>query len=149
MPLIICYVDKHSSIVESFLAFVECEYGTSGKQLATLIESSCWGIGLDMSLCRGQECDGAGNMAGLCNGAAKQIQDKYPKVFYFHCAAHRLNLCVVHTLKSTSVSNSMFSVITTFSISLLNVRNHWRFILKSISVIHLRRSCFLCVGPDG
>ena len=78
IPLIIRYV----YIVESFLAFVECEYGTSGKQLATLIESSCRGIGLDMSVCRGQGYDGAGNMAGLCNGAAKQIRDKYPKAFH-------------------------------------------------------------------
>ena len=111
MPLIVRYVDKHSSIVEAFLAFVECEYGTSGEQLATLIELSCESIGLDMSLCRGQGYDGAGNMAGLCTGAAKRIRDKYPKAFYFHCAAHRLNLCVAHALKSTSVSN-MFSVIT-------------------------------------
>lgn len=111
MPLIVRYVDKHSSIVEAFLAFVECEYGTSGEQLATLIESACQNIGLDMSLCRGQGYDGAGNMAGLCTGAAKRIRDKYPKAFYFHCAAHRLNLCVAHALKLTSVSN-MFSVIT-------------------------------------
>ena len=107
MPLIVRYVDKHSSIVEAFLAFVECEYGTSGEQLATLIELSYQSVWLDMSLCRGQGYDGAGNMAGQCTGAAKH---KYPKAFYFHCATHRLNLCVAHALKSTSVSN-MFSVI--------------------------------------
>ena len=149
MPLIVMYVDKHSSIVGAFLAFVECEYCTSGEQLATLIELSCQSIGLDMSLCPGQGYDGAGNMAGLCTRAAKRIRDKYPKAFYFHCTAHRLNLCVAHALKSTSVSN-MFSVITSTAIIPLTTEiTGDSCMLQSIHQIHLRPSCFLCAGPDG
>ena len=30
-------IDTHSTIQEAFLAFVECEYGTSGEQLAALM----------------------------------------------------------------------------------------------------------------
>ena len=48
MPLIVRYVDE-----ESFLCFVECEHGTCGQQLATIIESTCHSIGLDMTMCRG------------------------------------------------------------------------------------------------
>ena len=55
--------------------------------------------------------DEYGKKRSFITGAAKRIRDKYPKAFYFHCTAHRLNLCVAHALKSTSVSN-MFSVIT-------------------------------------
>lgn len=79
MPLIVRYVDEHSRIQESFLCFVECEHGTCGQQLATIIESTCHSIGLDMTMCRGQGYDGAGNMAGSCNGVAKLLRTKYPK----------------------------------------------------------------------
>lgn len=114
MPLIIRYVDRNSTIIECFICFIECKHGTSGSQLATLIESTCINAGFDMTLCRGQGYDGAGNMAGKCVGAAKLLRDKYPKAFYLHCASHRLNLCVVHCLQLTSVSN-MFSVVTSIA----------------------------------
>ena len=44
---------------------------------------------------RGQAYDGAGAMAGKVRGAAAIIASEYPKVLFTHCAAHRLNLCVV------------------------------------------------------
>ena len=53
MPLIFRYVDSHKHIVESFVCFIECEHGTSGPQLATLIESKCSSLGFDLTLCRG------------------------------------------------------------------------------------------------
>ena len=114
MPLIMRYVDSHKHIVESFVCFIECEHGSSGSQLATLIETKCSNLGFDMTLCLGQGYDGAGNMAGKCVGAAKLLRDKYPKAVYLHCASHRLNLCIVHCLRLTSVSN-MFSVATSIS----------------------------------
>ena len=110
MPFVIRYTDGLNEIREDFLAFVECEYGTSGEKLASLIEATCRNLGLDMNLCRGQGYDGAANMAGACNGAAKVIQSKYPKSIYFHCASHKLNLCVVRSCKLTSVSNMMSTI---------------------------------------
>ena len=110
MAIIIRYVDENSTIQESFLCFVECEHGTSGGKLALLIEKTCLDVGLDMSMCRGQGYDGAGNMAGACTGVAKQLRTKYPKAIYFHCASHRLNLCIAHACKLTSVSSMMTSI---------------------------------------
>ena len=55
--------------------------------------------------------DGAGNTTGKCVEAAKLSRDKYPKAFYLHCVSHRLNVCVVHCLQLTSISN-MFLVVT-------------------------------------
>ena len=94
-----------------FLAFVECEQGTSGKIIASLIESTCQSSGLNMHMCRGQGYDDASNMSGAVNGASSIIKSKYPKAFYFHCAAHKLNLCIVRSCQLTSVSN-MMDVIT-------------------------------------
>ena len=110
MPIIIRYVDEHSSIQESFLCFVECEHGTSGAQLAVLIENTCSSVGLDMNMCRGQGYDGAGNMAGSCKGVAKLLRTKFPKAIYCHCASHKLNLCIAHACQLTSVSNMMTSI---------------------------------------
>ena len=107
MSLMVRFFDTHSTIQEAFLAFVECEYGTSGEQLAALIQNTCCTIGLDMRLCRGQRYNGAGNMAGQCNRAVKLVQSKFPKAFNFHCASHKLNLYIAHFCKLTSVANMM------------------------------------------
>lgn len=114
MPLIFRYVDSHKHIVESLVCYIECEHGTSVPQLATSIKSKRSSLGFDLTLCRGQGYDGAPSMGGKCGGAAKLLRDKYPKALYLHCALHRLNLCIMHCLQLTSVSN-MFSVVTSIS----------------------------------
>ena len=44
-------------------------------------------------------------MAGKYEGVAAQIQQKYPKAKYFHCAAHALNLCVVSASNVQAIRN--------------------------------------------
>jgi hypothetical protein len=58
MPVIIRYVNRNAEIVESFLAFVECAEGTTGAQLAALLQETCHTLNLDLSYCRGQGYDG-------------------------------------------------------------------------------------------
>lgn len=110
MPIIARYVDKYSTICEAFLTFVECVHGTTGSQLADLIEDTCTSVGLDLTKLRGQGYDGAANMGGVCSGAAKLLQTRYPKALYFHCASHKLNLCVAQSCKLSSVANVMNQV---------------------------------------
>ena len=107
MPLIIWYVNESHEIQESFMEFLECEHGTTGASIATLIENACQSLGLDLSMCRGQGYDGAGNMAGIIQGAAARIFGKYPKALYIHCASHKLNLCIARSCQLTSVTNMM------------------------------------------
>ncbi len=109
MPVIVRYVNDTSEIQESFLAFVECEHGTSGEQVATLIDNTCLRLGLDLRQCRGQGFDGASYMAGAVNGAASRIRSKFPKALYFHCASHKLK-CVARSCQITSVSNMMDAI---------------------------------------
>ena len=75
------------------MSFTECLSGVSGEALArnTLKQLSEWA--LDLKFLQGQAYDRAGTMAGCSKGVATRIQDKFPKVLYTHCAAHRLNLC--------------------------------------------------------
>ena len=67
------YVDCNNHIQESFLDFTEYAEGTTGEQIALLIEKACQILGLDMNKCRGQGYDGAGNMSGVCRGAANIV----------------------------------------------------------------------------
>ena len=110
MPIIVRYVDEHRVIQEIFISFVKCDQGTAGEKIAELITSTCEVNGLDFSLCRGQGYDGAGNMAGIAKGASTLIRSDYPKALYFHCASHKLNLCVAHSCNLTSISNMMSSI---------------------------------------
>ena len=67
-----------------------------------------------MNLCLQQGYNGAGNITGCCNGAAKVVSTKYPKaVCYFHCSSHKLNLCVANSCKLRSIEN-MMGIITQF-----------------------------------
>lgn len=110
MPLIIRFVDEHREIQELFISFIKCDQGTTGEEVARLIKSTCQSVGLDFKLCRGQGYDGAGNMAGVTKGAATIIRSDNTKALYFHCASHKLNLCVAHSCKLSSVNNMMSSI---------------------------------------
>ncbi len=44
---------------------------------------------------RRQAYDAAGAMAGKSKGTAAVIATQHPRAVYTHCAAHRLNRCVV------------------------------------------------------
>ena len=46
-------------------------------------------------------------MAGRSKGVSSHILSEYPKALYTHCAAHRLNLCVVKCCSLREVSNMM------------------------------------------
>ena len=46
-------------------------------------------------------------MAGKSKGVAACISTKYPLAVYTHCAAHRLNLCVVKCCSIREISNMM------------------------------------------
>lgn len=90
------YVNSHTrSIEEKFLAFSECLSGVTGRAIADHILRLLSDWQLSPIKLRGQTYDGAGAMAGSSQGAAKLIQDAYPKAIYTHCGAHVLNLCVV------------------------------------------------------
>ena len=67
-------------------------------------------LDLDIQNCRGQGYDGAGNMAGKCQGTAARIQREYPFALYVHCASRRLNLCIVKSCEILLVKTMMDKV---------------------------------------
>ena len=49
-------------------------------------------------------------MCGKSKGVSSILLKKFPKALYFHCASHKLNLCVVKACKLPSVANMMDAV---------------------------------------
>ena len=52
---------------------------------------------------RGQNYDGYGAMACKEKGVAARIRKRFPKMPFFHCHSHRLNLCVMKVVKVAQV----------------------------------------------
>ena len=92
---------------ERFLGFHECQAGVSGEAIAKGILEQLVNWQLEPRFLRGQAYDGAGAMARQTKGTAARIQSLYPKAVYTHCAAHRLNLCVVKCCSIQEVNNMM------------------------------------------
>ena len=106
--LLICvrFIDNGSPC-EKFLSFYECQSGVTGEALADDILSKLVEWQLHPQLLCDQAYGGAGAMAGKSKGVASRILSKYPKALYTHCAAHRLNLCVMKCCSIREVSNMM------------------------------------------
>lgn len=85
---------------EKFLAFHECQLEVTAKAIADDILSKLAEWQLQHQLL----CDGAGAMSGKSKGASSRILSK---ALYTHCAAHRLNLCVMKCCSIMEVSNMM------------------------------------------
>ena len=100
---------KNGQPCERFIGFHRCVTGVSGQALADDILEMLAEWQLQPHLLRGQAYDGAGAMAGKTKGAASRIKEKYPKALYTHCAAHRLNLCVMKCCSIREVNNMMQS----------------------------------------
>ena len=63
-------------------------------------------LGLDLLDCRGQGHDGAGNMAGKCNGASALIKREFPKALFVHCASH----CITASCDNLEIKNMIYNV---------------------------------------
>ena len=107
MSLVLRYVDSNLDVREDFISFEHCEYGVTGKNLASVLTKKINSLGLDLENCRGQGYDGVRNVAGPKSGLAAEITCLSSKTLYMHYFNHRLNLSVANTFKITSVHNLM------------------------------------------
>ena len=92
---------------EKFLGFHECLSGVTGEAIANDIITQLTRWQLDPHLLRRKAFDGTGAMAGKSRGASLRIMSLYSNALYTHCAAHRLNLCIVKSCNIREVSNMM------------------------------------------
>ena len=95
IALCIRFVDSNQDIREEFLKFESLERITS-HHIATSIKNSLQELGLDISLCRGQEY-GCTIMAGDKVGVQGIKKQEAHLAFYTHCAGHKINLVIAHS----------------------------------------------------
>ena len=62
-----------------------------------------------------QTYDGATVMSGHIAGVQVPVREEYPFAFFFHCAAHRLNLVLCQSASSISSVNVFFANVSAFS----------------------------------
>ena len=112
---------SNSHLCEKFIVFRKCDAGVTGHALAENILSKLSEWQLQLHLLRGQAYDVVGSMVGKTRGVATRIREKHPKALYTHCAADRLNLCVVKCCNIHEVNNVMQAA---DSITLLSDKLH-------------------------
>ena len=95
-----CCIDEDFEVHEEFVGLYKVDSIKSNTIVHVLKDTL---IHLNLPNCRGQCYDGATNMAGVCNGVAKQIADEQPRAVYSHCYGHALNLAANDITKQNKI----------------------------------------------
>ena len=95
--------------VTIFLEFVELPLATAPAIVSAILD--CFSErGISESFfcenCVGMACDGASVTLGKKAGVGKLMQDRFPKLFVWHCVAHRLELSVHDSMKEVADINN-------------------------------------------
>ena len=90
---VIIRLDRGGEIVERFLKLFDVNSDRAAFAISDVVRSilSRYGESLKEILIM-QTYDGASVMSGQIGGLQTLIHQEYPFAFFFHCAAHRLNL---------------------------------------------------------
>ena len=91
--LLICWVSDNYEAHEDPIGLFRLP-NTKAETLFKVIKDLLIRCDLPLSLCRGQEYDGAANMQGRRTGLAMRILSEQPAAIPVHCCAHSLNLCL-------------------------------------------------------
>ena len=94
MPVIIRFVDKCGEIQERFIKFIHCDTGLTGNALKDkIVDLISNELQLNLTNCRGQCYDGAGNMAGKFSGLSSRILALNPLALYTVRLTQAESLC--------------------------------------------------------
>ena len=98
LAVVIRTVNEQGHVKERLLEYIELE-SIRGKAVSEAVVDCLTKHGLELSGIRAQTYDGAANLSGHLNGCQAHIQRLEPLAEYFHCASHKLNLCLNSTTK--------------------------------------------------
>ena len=93
VAIILRWVDDQLTPLEEFIGLYAVP-SIDSSMLVSIIKDTLVRMNLSLSKLRGQCYDGASNMRGVKNGAAKQLQVVESRAIYIHCYGHSLSLAV-------------------------------------------------------
>ena len=102
--------------VERFLKFVNVSQDRSAPAITAIVKEilNRYGESLKEKLVM-QTYDGATVMSGHIGGVQTLLRQDYPFAYFFHCAAHRLNLVLCQSASRISHAKVFFANVSAFS----------------------------------
>ena len=110
ISLVLRIADERGVVQQYFLGFYQCASQTS-ESLEQFVVSVLENLRIPLENCRCVNFDGASNMSGRVNGLQARIRKLVPRVIFFHCAAHRLNLVVVAACRCIAEAANFFGIV--------------------------------------
>ena len=96
----------NGEVWERFMAFCDLQGDMTAASIASAVVNKLMELEMDVSMIRGQGCDGAAAMSGRVNGVQAEIKKLSPAALYIHCASHVLNLVTQKSSTVTAVRNA-------------------------------------------
>ena len=112
---VIVRLDRGGEVVERFLKFRNVSTDRTARAICNVVKGvlSRYGESVKAKLIM-QTYDGAAVMSGHLNGVQTLMRQDYPFAFFFHCAAHRLNLVLCQSALNIKEVKLFFSKISAF-----------------------------------
>ena len=113
---IILRFDRKGEIVERCIKCATVSSDRTALAISDIIRDLLNGFGESLTQkVVMQTYDGATVMSGHVGGVQTILQQDYPYAYFFHCAAHRLNLVLSQSASSISVVKVFFATVSAFS----------------------------------
>ena len=123
--------DREGEIVERFLKFHDVSSDRCAATMSNIVKGILEGYGDSIkNKVIMQTYDGATVMSGHIAGVQALFRQEYPFAYFFHCAAHRLNLVLCQSASSISPVRVYFANVSAFS-SFTSVSSKRKDLLRS------------------
>ena len=108
--------EQLGEVVERFLTFFNVSSDRSAPAISSVVKQILrrYGDTLKDKLIM-QTYDGASVMSGHISGVQRLLREDYPFAYFFHCAAHRLNLVLCQSASSIPAVKVFFANVSAFS----------------------------------
>ena len=113
---VILRFDRKGEVVGRFLKFFDVSSDRSASTISCVVKQifSKYGESLKEKLIM-QTYDGASVMSGHISGVQGLLCEDYPYAYFFHCAAHRLNLVLCQSASTVTAVKVFFANFSAFS----------------------------------
>ena len=123
--------DREGKIVERFLKFNDVSSDRCAATMSNIVKGILEGYGDSIKIkVIMQTYDGATVMSGHIAGVHALVHQEYPFAYFFHCAAHWLNLVLCQSASSISPVRVYFANVSAFS-SFTSVSSKRKDLLRS------------------